>query len=492
MRFQVFSNDLRPDGLDLKGAYLFGADTIPLQSTQSIRTRDGEIECKRKSSDSAGLSLLWKVEGSGRIFLPTTRLPERKEPYILNVELARARLMQITLKREDWSLFEEGNASTALGREAQALFVEALQHINDPNRAALLADQSLGKAFEYSEKLALRNADLALAARLNNKGLGRHSLGISIDPVWLDDDGYRRLLLELFGYVTIPIRWSQIEPHQGQYDFSVVDRCIEHLSGHRLAVCAGPILRFTRDDLPAWLIDGQFEFGRIREIAYGFVSRMVSRYAKYIHSWRLVSGLHAENEFDFSFEQIIEMTRTACLAARAADSNSKKMVELLYPWGEYYAFNRNTIPPLVYMDMLIQSGISFDAFSLMMHFGKDRPGMHIRDMMQISSRLDCFAQVAKPVHISGLAVPETVSEEEGSCGGTWHQPWNQEVQADWVDQMYRIALGKSFIQSITWSYLADCPSMEIPSAGLLSSKLYPKKALLVLARLQKAIMNRKS
>ncbi len=492
MKFQVFSNHSRPDGFDLNGAYLFGADTIPLQSTQSIRSRDGEIECKRKSSDSAGLSLLWPVEGSGRIFLPTTRLPERKEPYILNVELARARLMQITLKREDWSLFDEGSSTVALGQEAQSLFVEALQHIQDPAKAAFLADQSLSKALEYSEKLALRNADQGLVSRLKSKGLGRHSLGITVDPVWLEDDGYRRLLLELFGYVTIPIRWAQIEPHQGEFDFSVVDRCVEHLSGRRLAVCAGPILRFTREDLPAWLIDGKFEFGRVREIAYGFVSRMVSRYSKYIHSWRLVSGLHAENEFDFSFEQIIEMTRTACLAARAADSNSKKMVELVYPWGEYYAFNRNTIPPLVYMDMLIQSGISFDAFSLMMHFGKNKPGMQIRDMMQISSRLDCFAQVAKPVHISGLAVPETILEEGLESGGTWHRPWDQEIQADWVDQMYRIALGKTFIQSITWSYLADSPSMDVPSSGLLNSKLDPKKALLVLARLQKAIMNRKS
>jgi hypothetical protein len=89
-----------------------------------------------------------------------------------------------------------------------------------------------------------------MSARLKSKGLGRHSLGITIDPVWLDDDGYRRLLLELFGNVTIPIRWAQIEPHQGQFDFSVIDRCIEHLSGRRLAVCAGPLLRFSREICP--------------------------------------------------------------------------------------------------------------------------------------------------------------------------------------------------------------------------------------------------
>ncbi len=492
MRFVVYKNGRSFESLDMNGAYLFGADTIPLQSSQSIRLKDSEIECRRKGTDSAGLALLWPVDGFGRIMLATTRLPERKESYILNLELARARLMHITLKKEDWALFDEGNHSATLGREAQELFIQALQSISEPSQAATLADASLCKALEYSEKLALRNADASLTARLKSKGLGRHSLGITVDPTWLEDERYRRMLFELFGHVTIPVNWAQVEPRQGEYDFTAIDRCIEQLSGRRLAICAGPLLRFSDEYLPDWLKQGDLEFERIREIAYGFISRVVSRYAKFIHSWRLVSGLHAENVFGFSFEQIIEMTRTSCLAARAADVSSKKMIELLYPWGEYYAFDRNTIPPLVYMDMVIQSGISFDAFSVMMHYGRDIAGMQIRDMMQLSSRLDCFAQVAKPVHISGLAVPEWQDDQTESPGGIWHQPWDQDVQADWIDQVYRIALGKPFIQSITYSYLADTDSMEIGRAGLLNNQLEPKKGLLVLARMQKTILSRKS
>jgi len=63
------------------------------------------------------------------------------------------------------------------------------------------------------------------------------------------------------------------------------------------------------------------------------------------------------------------------------------------------------MPPLVYADVVIQSGISFDAFGLVLELGKNQPGMHIRDMMQISSKLDCFATVNKPLHIV-TAVPE--------------------------------------------------------------------------------------
>lgn len=148
MRFVVYKNGRSFESLDMNGAYLFGADTIPLQSSQSIRLKDSEIECRRKGTDSAGLALLWPVDGFGRIMLATTRLPERKESYILNLELARARLMHITLKKEDWALFDEGNHSATLGREAQELFIQALQSISEPSQAATLADASLCKALE--------------------------------------------------------------------------------------------------------------------------------------------------------------------------------------------------------------------------------------------------------------------------------------------------------------------------------------------------------
>jgi len=492
VRFQVFQKGKTAEDFSLSAAYMFGIDSIPLRSSSKIKCKNGMIECKRKSMDSAGLVLLWPIEGFGKILLPTTRLPERKDPYNLNIELARAKLMQITLKREDWSLFEETNSFAEFAQQAQELFIEALQNISDPAKASVLADESLRKSLIFSEMLAAKHGEIFFAARCRNRGLGRHSLGCQINPQFMENEQYQKRLFEMFGFATIPVSWAQIEPEKGEFNFSTMDRCIDLLSKKRLAICAGPLLRFSDDHLPQWLINSKPKFSKIRELAYDFAARVVNRYAKYIHLWRVISGMNVDNHFQFSFEQIIEMTRTATLASKSPEAKSKRLIEVLFPWGEYYTNEREVVPPMVYIDTVIQSGISFDGFAIQMNFGKDSPGMHIRDMMQISSKLDQFASVAKPLHITGVAVPDHSGSGPQDCkeAGFWHRQWDQQVQSEWIEQVYGIALGKLFVNSVTYSNLADTEELEILGSGLLTEELEPKKAFLSMAKLQKNILNK--
>jgi len=490
LKFLVYKDGRLDKDFALSGAYLFGADMIPFRYVDAIRVSNGVIECVKKGNDSAGLSLLWPVEGFGQLLLSTTRIPERQEPYILNVELARARLMQITLKREDWALFDPCDKLEAQAQEAQDLFIESLKHINDPEKASVIADKALAKGLEFSEKLASQHAEQYLALRLKNRGLGRYSLGCTIEPALLENEKYSKSLLDMFGFVTLPINWAKIETRPGEYNFKAMDQCMDQLGGKRLALCAGPLLYFTPDHIPDWLLKDEKDFEKIRERAYEFVTTVVTRYGKYIHAWRVISGMNAANCFGFSFEQALEMTRTACLAAKAVDSKSRKIVEILCPWGEYYAADKTTVPPLVYADMVIQSGISFDAFGLQFHFGKDEPGMHVRDMMQISSRLDCFAAVPKAIHITGVSVPSQPGTglTDPRQAGVWHQEWSPAVQAEWIEQFYKAVLGRPYINTITYSHLADTAAMPVAGCGLLSEKFSPKQAFLLIAKFQKTIL----
>jgi hypothetical protein len=469
----------------LSAAYMFGMDMVPIRHVESITFKDGVIDCVRKDEDAAGLSLLWSIEGIGKFLMPTTRLPERQEPYILNVELARARLMQVTLKREDWALFEETDKFADQAHEAQNLFIASLQHISDPAKASALADQALQKAMAFSDKLSLRYAEQYLALRLKGRGLGRHSIGCSIDLTRISDENYRKPLMEMFSFVNVPVNWQAIEIEPKKYDFSVIDRCMDHLADKHLAISCGPLLCFESGMTPTWMQKSKMEFEKIREQAYEFIHKIVTRYGKYVHFWRVICGMNARNCFGFTYEQMIEMTRTACLAARAADAKSRRIIEIMYPWGEYYALDKQTMPPLVYADVIIQSGISFDAFGLQLEFGWDQPGMHLRDLMQISSRLDCFLPVNKALHITAAAVPG--HNEQGGMGGQWKTEWSEATQAEWIEQLYKIALGRPYVSSVSYSQFADGGEKALPGAGLLNEQLNPQKAFLTMGKFQKAI-----
>jgi hypothetical protein len=180
------------------------------------------------------------------------------------------------------------------------------------------------------------------------------------------------------------------------------------------------------------------------------------------------------------------------MAVKAASDRALKIIEISNPWGEYYAAAPNSIPPLVYMDMVVQSGINFDAFGLQMHFGKNQSGMHIRDMMQVSAVLDLFGPIAKPLYITDIAVPSQGGDGlyDGKVAGIWHEEWDQSRQSQWIEQFYGIALSKPFVDSVTYSSLADAEDSPVANSGLLTSQLEPKESFQTLKRLHDAIFTR--
>src|SRR3990172_8820467 len=105
-------------------------------------------------------------------------------------------------------------------------------------------------------------------------------------------------------------------------------------------------------------------------------------------------------------------------------------------------------------------------------------------MFGISSVLDLFAKLSKPLHITAVQVPsdtavggrDTGVEGRTLDGGTWHEPWTEEVQAEWLQRFIEVALSKPFVETVSWQGLADHSRQEVPHGGLLRADLAPKAA----------------
>ena len=108
--------------------------------------------------------------------------------------------------------------------------------------------------------------------------------------------------------------------------------------------------------------------------------------------------------------------------------------------------------------------------------------MFDRDLFQFSSMLDRFSTLGRPVFLTALGVPgrpgpDPEDQSEGKLdpaqAGRWKRPWDPDLQAEWIDAAYRIALSKPYIESIAWGNLADM-NPTLPGGGLLDGMLKPK------------------
>jgi GH35 family endo-1,4-beta-xylanase len=494
LRFRVFSNGQPAESLDLSGAYLLGSDGVPVRA--EIEFADGEIRCTKRASGPAGLALLWPVKGVGQIMLDTTRLPERETPYLLQLELARCRLMRLLHKQEDWEL-EDPQCAEALTERVSScrdLLIEALQADDEP-AAAALAEEALAAGVKVGEELSLEHATAALGQRRENGSFGKLLFGCQVDLL-SPSETYRKQLRAAFDFVTVPVSWRQIEPQEEKFNWKPLDTWVEWLAKKGIPMKGSGLVSFNERDVPDWLYIWEHDFERIRDLVYEHIRRVVNRYGQYIQAWDVVNGIHANNCISFNFEQLMELTRMSAAVVKQLQPQSTSIIDLVAPWGEYYARNQRTIPPMLYADMAAQSGINFDAFGLQIYFGLGLDGMYVRDMFQVSSMIDRFSGRGRPLHITGVQVPSDTSVDKDDAwggtvsvhdGGAWRGEWSEELQSGWLRSFYQIAFSKPAVDTVTWRDLSDTQGHYLPHGGLLRQDLTPKPAYQQLVAMRKEI-----
>lgn len=477
LSFAVYSGGKPADQVDLSSAYLIGSDDVPLRAEFALR--GGVIQCRKRTPGPAGLVVLYDLDGVGQTMAETVRVPERKNPYILTLELTRSRLLRIHQKVEEWGLLEQAEAQPALKKvdAARDLLIRALQAAS-PGESAEIGHEALVAAVSASEELARIHAGI-LAQRRRTAGTAKRvfGCGVALDKT---AEGYRKALAAGFDFVCLPVLWRDVEPTEQNFNWKPLDSWVEWLSKNRIPIKGSALVSFTEANVPDWLYIWEHDFETIRDLTFEHVKRVIGRYASYISVWDVVDGIHAQSTFTFSFEQLMELSRMATAAAKQVAPKCTSVVNVRGPWGEFYAANQRTIPPTLYADMILQNGLNFDALGVQFSFGEG--AMTARDMFQVSSILDTYGKFGKPLHLSAVCAP-SAADPSGSAGG-WHGGWTDESQAAWLREFATIALSKPFVDKIAWHRLCDSDTLATPATGLLRADLTPKPAMKEMAKLK--------
>ena len=167
MRFLAHPPELFQDWPEVKQAYLSGFDGRVFPTR--IEVDGNEIICRRHASDSGKFHICWPLEGVGRPVVHTCSLPERREPYLLPLELARGKISEIRDQLGAWQIagMVIPKDFFPLQKQAQKLLGSAAQRQDSPRESGPLAQEALSLAVQPVKAFMLshtRDKDLALFA----------------------------------------------------------------------------------------------------------------------------------------------------------------------------------------------------------------------------------------------------------------------------------------------------------------------------------------
>jgi hypothetical protein len=570
LSFIVFPND----GVDAqhfppRHAFLVGGDEVPTQGT--VELVDGMVRAEKQVATTVGLAVQVEVPrpdlpehlaklmpggqspSMGLLTLHTTVLPDRAQPYMLMIELARRQIMQFLNKMEDWQLSELAADHPIMQQFelARARFTDALvMHRSTRNgetaRANTAAAQALALALEAGEELALVQSVRQLKQRQTGEGYksaiaaatkarmdtptnhapvvapgaghatvaGLPAIGCAISPGGnsaanpAGADAMQRAALSCCDFVTMPMRWSDMEPVEGKYNWTPTDRWIEWaIRTAKLPVVGGPVVDFRPRSAPDWLFIWENDYETLRDLVFEHVQAVVTRYRKTVSRWTVVSGLHVNTNFKISFEQILDLTRLCVMLVKKLHPTAKLQIELQQPWGEYLVTNKRSIPPYMYAEAVLTTGLPIDAIALRMQMGHAEPGLSTRDLLSVSSMLDRFAALEKPIFVNAVGVPSSpippvpfvprvgAEATDPYEPGSWRTPWSESTQANWMTQALSIICSKPYVQGVCWHELCDAPAQiapEIPHGGLMTQDTKPKAALTRLGEVRKCMREGRS
>jgi hypothetical protein len=472
MRFLVYPPELLDGWREVFDAYLSGADGR-IFATQ-VELAGNVMTCRRSVGESGKLHVVWPVEGFGRPVVSTASLPEREEPYLLPLELARGKISQL---RDQISAWEIGGMAVPESfrepfQEAQRKFRAAAALQDQPARTAEAAGQSLARAFEAAEIAVGGYASQRLAARRKRSPQPSAALGCSLGQ-FLPNEESGLAFRESFAAAAIPVEWKHVELAAGDVNWELVDAQVEWALANRLFVSGGPLLDLSADGLPEWVGSWGSDLPNLQSLVCDFVETAVGRYGGRIRNWNVCTRANTGGALGLSEESRLWLVARALEVVRQVDDEVQVMIQVAQPWGEYQARGAHRLAPLQFVDALLRAGIGLSAVDLEIVVGYRSGGSAPRDLLEVSRLLDFWSLLGIPLYVT-LASPSQAQSDDPLAvpgievdKGRWKQEWSESAQADWVDGLLPVLMAKQSVVGIFWRQLSDGVRHEFPHAGLM-------------------------
>jgi len=488
MRFVVHPAELLKDWPEVHRAYMSGADQAAWPTR--VEVAGNEVLCRRQNSDSGKLNVAWPVPGFGRPVLSTASLPEREEIYVMAVELARGKIVQVRNQVAVWQ--SAGMAIpdefAAPHREAHQLLARAVAAQHEPAEASAIAQEAIVKECQAAEILTRSYIAQRLDVRHRQYPQLPTVLGCSLGDSLMAPK-LQQQFLAAFNGAAIPLQWRYIEPEEGDYRWETYDAQVEWALANNLLLRGGPLIDLSPNGLPKWLSQWESDYWNLQSFICDFIETVISRYLGRVRIWEVAARPNAGGALALTEENRLTLVAKILEVARQVDQEGQFLIRIDQPWGEYQARGQHRLSPMQFADALIRAGMDLSAINLEIAVGYSPRGSPSRDLFDFSRMIDQWSVLGLPLQVT-LAFPSAAGPDPNQTtdlevdARSWKAPVGEEAQAAWLDDYLPLLLAKPAVLAVFWNHLSDAQPHRFPHAGLVRPDGSPKPALTRVVRLR--------
>lgn len=481
MRFHAPMPEALPaDAVEL--AYMAGMEAIPWQSrNQWLR---GELRVERKVSESGNLYIPWHVTGHGNRVLSTCSLMERKQPYSLPVELARGTLYRarcLAAQIESRGILIPDDAGKCL-KTSLAAFVRAT---TSPSSSAQEADACIAAASDAIALLSRHGVAETLTRHYQQHGelptlMAGHA-GHAPIP-----DNIAAPFTEAFHAAVVPFRWRDVQPEDGRFDWSSVERQIKWCQQQGLRVLSGPLLQLDRLSLPDWIYLWEDDYETFESYALAYVSSAIERFEGFVDIWNCAGRMNVGGALELSEEHKLRLAVAAIETVRHSSPRTPVIISFDQPWAEYLSADDYDLSPLHFADTLVRAELGVAGIGLEMNLGYWPGGTLPRDLQEISQHMDRWSLIGIPLIVC-LTAASSLERDPLASGPSQVVPRDAgpssgpAIDQRMAEQVTSLLVTKPALHGIVWNQLSDGQPHEFPHSGLLDASGEPKPLFEALA-----------
>jgi endo-1,4-beta-xylanase len=484
--------NIGPNEWDFPG-WAFASDTEWEAFYSNIfSARDGIKISDTNGKEKFGINIRWNVEGFGYIYMTADNsgefyeLPAKGKHRTLNLnfELAKSRAAknrerQVLFAKEGWQPSRDLRPFIELSEEYLA---DAIKAENDEPKCASLSQNSLYYSMWAGEKIELEKAwfDIAKSKYRDDFFIGCDTDGFGK----MDHDLFMERFTELFNYATITHYLPNFLREENVYTYGDRDLKFQLLKSKGVTVEGRPVFWADECCTPDWLL--KKNFSEVLKYAEKHTKEVVSHYGDGMYAWEIINEAHDFGNIQHLLpDQLVEIARVIAEVAKDTNPKVHRLInnccinaDYVQIWTPKEVYKSSQIvTPAQFIKLCDEAGVDFTITGQQLYYQYTN-----RDLADIIRKTEKLKKFGRPVQITELGTTSGPTKETIISGKyelpdhpyTWHREWDQDLQAEWLDQIYTIMYSKPWIEAINWYDFVD-PYSFIKNGGLLADPQGTKK-----------------